>query len=135
MMASKEKVTAVSFVESGPTKIWQNDWARAPGLKLRTFVHIEDQIAALQTGDSHKTFSWKGPGKGCTKALYDIFCPICSRPGQLKQCWRIARKTAKGIGTTYYRVDHYKTHRRINGYHGKWSHSHYLGNKFQVGQI
>lgn len=58
-----------------------------------------------------------------SKALQDVFCLKCGKVGQLKLDNRKGRKDA-------YRVDHYRSHRRIGGRHDKWIYTCYLGKKW-----
>ena len=55
-----------------------------------------------------------------TRCYQDVFCPNCGKPGQLK------RKKDK-LDNWYWNVDHYRKHKRIGGYHGKYSYVCYLG--------
>jgi hypothetical protein len=83
-----------------------------------------------------RKFGWKNNGGGSTLTFYDVFCPVCGLPGQVKARFRNYRfKPSRLRPTTKYYVDHYRTLRRLNGYHGRYKSSCYLGDVFQAGPL
>lgn len=60
------------------------------------------------------------------KTSQDIYCPRCGKVGQLKH--------RRKHGTYYMYVDHYLSHKRIGGFHGKYVRSCYIkSSRYLVG--